>query len=52
MPLDRQQNWKFQNEDVLKHNFEVMLKGKYKKKQFKQAVCLMRKLADEKSINT
>ena len=52
MPLDRQQNWKFRNEDVLKHNFEVMLKGKYKKKQFKQAVCLMRDLADEKSINS
>ena len=52
MPLDRQQNWKFRNEDVLKHNFEVMLKGKYKKKQFKDAVCLMRDLADEKSINS
>ena len=52
MPLDRQINWKFTNSDVLKHNFEVMLKGKYKKKQFKDAVCLMRDLADEKSINS
>ena len=47
--VNKQIEWKFKNQEVLKHNFRTLLEGKYTEDIFKKMALRMREVADEQT---